>query len=93
MSKGKEKTGGTLRDMVAGVFTGGVSTPVKKTYSQIVAKFNETREELKELITDSDAQIAEIDNKIAELNTEKDVATTEKTNALTTLDFLDKFVK
>ena len=92
MSKGKEKTGGTLRDMVAGVFT-GTAAPVKKTYSQIVAKFNETREELKELITDSDTQIAEIDGKIAELNTEKEVAASEKSNALTTLDFLDKFVK
>lgn len=78
--------------MVAGVFT-GTAAPVKKTYSQIVAKFNETREELKELITDSDTQIAEIDGKIAELNTEKEVAASEKSNALTTLDFLDKFVK
>jgi len=82
----------TLKDMVTGIFTGNTA-PVKKTYSQIVAKFNETREELKNLITQSEEQIDEINGKIADLNYEKDTATSEKENALTTLDFLDKFVK
>ena len=81
----------TLRDAVAEMFTS--APPPKKTFAEIVAKFSETRDELNELVADSDTAIAEIDAEIAELEADKATVAGEKDNALATLDFLNKFVK
>ena len=87
----KERKPTTLRDMAAGLFV--QAPPKKKTYSQIVSKFNETRVELQELVADSEAAIIQIEDDIKELEVEKSEVVEEKSNALTTLDFLDKFVQ
>ena len=88
---GKEHKQTTLRDMAVGLFT--PAPPAKKTYAQIVSKFNETREELKELVDDSEVDIMKINEEIAELERAKVTVSEEKSSALMTLDFLDKFVK
>jgi hypothetical protein len=91
MEKEKVTLGDQMKGMVGGLFGG--AAPARKTYQQIMGRFQQTKVELQDLIAERDLHIAGVEIKISELTAQKDEAVAEKSDALTTLDFLEKFVK
>jgi hypothetical protein len=89
----KPTLGEQMKGAVGSIFGTTKSVPQRKTYSEIVSVFNETKLDLNNLVEERDSHIAGVESKISDLEKEKAEAVEEKGNALATLDFLDKFVK
>ena len=65
----------------------------RKSYSEIMGTFLTVKTDLKKLIENNDADIADINAEIKQLEDDKAVVVEEKGKAEETLAFLDKMVK
>lgn len=74
-------------------FLGSIFGKKRKSYSEIMNTFLTVKDDLKKLIKNNDADIADIEKEIEQLEEEKSVVVEEKGKAVETLAFLDKMVK